>query len=123
MIEKLKSKIKTKIGNGIFHDSRADVNALAEYCEVLQRKINELVDAVNDKSTPKCEKGCEYCNNGKTLYKETTGTKLYINCSNGARALYLDTKSVSAAYIINNCPNCGRKLEKKTETEVKNDGS
>ena len=48
MIEKLKSKIKTKLDNGIIHDSRADVNALAEHCEVLTRKINELVDAVNE---------------------------------------------------------------------------
>lgn len=48
MIEKLKFKIKPKLGNGIFHDSRADVNALTEYCEVLTRKINELVDAVNE---------------------------------------------------------------------------
>lgn len=58
------------------------------------------------------EKGCKYCNNGKTLYQETIGTKLYINCSNRARALYFDTKSVNAAYIINYCPNCGRKLNK-----------
>lgn len=48
MIEKLKFKIKTKLGNGISHDSRADANALAEYCGVLTRKINELVDAVNE---------------------------------------------------------------------------
>ena len=47
MIEKLKFKIKTTLGNGIFHDTRADVNALAEYCEVLTKKINEHVDAVN----------------------------------------------------------------------------
>ncbi|MGN0598666.1 MAG: hypothetical protein ACI4JK_02125 [Oscillospiraceae bacterium] len=48
MIEKLKHKIKINLGNGIFHDSRADVNALAEYCEALTKKINELVDAVNE---------------------------------------------------------------------------
>ena len=47
MIEKLKQKLKTHLGNGIFHDSRADVNAIAEYCNVLTKKINELVDAVN----------------------------------------------------------------------------
>ncbi|MGN0599301.1 MAG: hypothetical protein ACI4JK_05340 [Oscillospiraceae bacterium] len=59
MINKLKSKIKTKLGNGIFHDSRADVNALAEYCEVLTRKINELVDAVNELQSSRSD------NNGK----------------------------------------------------------
>ena len=48
MIKKLKQKLKTYLGNGIFHDTRADVNALAEYCEVLTRKINELVDVVNE---------------------------------------------------------------------------
>ena len=47
-IDKLKHKIKTKLGSGVFHDSRADVNALAEYCEVLTKKINELVDVVNE---------------------------------------------------------------------------
>ena len=48
MIEKLKQKLKTHLGNGISHDSRADVNAIAEYCNVLTKKINELVDAVNE---------------------------------------------------------------------------
>ena len=48
MIKKLKQKLKTYLGNGIFRDTRADVNALAEYCEVLTRKINELVDVVNE---------------------------------------------------------------------------
>lgn len=46
-IEKLKFKIKTKLGNGIVHDSRADANTIAEYCNVLTKKINELVEAVN----------------------------------------------------------------------------
>lgn len=61
------------------------------------------------------EKGCEYCNDGKTLYQKITGTMLYINCSNGARALYFETEfagvSINSAYIINYCPNCGRKLK------------
>ena len=48
MIEKLKFKIKTKLGNGIFHDSRADANTIAEYCNVLTKKINELIDVVNE---------------------------------------------------------------------------
>ena len=48
MIEKLKQKLKTHLGNGIFHDSRADANTIAEYCNVLTKKINELVDAVNE---------------------------------------------------------------------------
>lgn len=48
MVDKLKHKIKTKLGNGIFHDTRADVNTIAEYCNVLTNKINELVDVVNE---------------------------------------------------------------------------
>ena len=59
MIEKIKLKLNTNLGNGIFHDSRADVNALAEYCEVLTKKINELVDAVNELQLSRSD------NNGK----------------------------------------------------------
>ena len=48
MIKKLKQKLKTYLGNGIFHDFRADANTIADYCNVLTNKINELVDAVNE---------------------------------------------------------------------------
>lgn len=56
MVKKLKSKIKINLGNGIFHDSRADVNALAEYCEVLTKKINELIDVVNELRSNRSDK-------------------------------------------------------------------
>ena len=48
MIDKIKLKLNTHLGNGIFHDSRADVNVLAEYCNMLAKKIDELVDVVNE---------------------------------------------------------------------------
>lgn len=48
MIDKIKLKLNTNLGNGIFHDSRADANTIAEYCNVLAKKINKLVDAVNE---------------------------------------------------------------------------
>ena len=45
-IKKIKERIKTGLGNGIFHDSRSDVNALAAYCNMLTDKINEIIDYV-----------------------------------------------------------------------------
>ena len=47
MIEKISAKIKTNANNGIFHDSRRDVNALAQYCNMLADKFNQLLDKCN----------------------------------------------------------------------------
>lgn len=47
MIKKITKKIKESKDNGIFHDSRRDINTLAEYCNMLAEKINELIDAIN----------------------------------------------------------------------------
>lgn len=48
VIKKLKLKLKTSVGNGIFHDSRSDCNALAKVCNQLIAKVNELTDKVNE---------------------------------------------------------------------------
>lgn len=63
----------------------------------------------------KFNNGCEFCTNGLKLYQETAGSKIFINCSKGARALYVDTQSVNTAYVINYCPNCGRDLRNSQE--------
>lgn len=101
------------------------INEIKYYCGFNEEKaIAEIekaseIGAIAIQEKAEREKGCEYCNNGKTLYQETTDTKLYINCSNGARALYVETGfasiPINSAYIINYCPNCGRKLEKDGE--------
>lgn len=44
MVEKIKKKVKTNLNNGMFHDSRGDINTLAEYCNMLTNKINSLID-------------------------------------------------------------------------------
>lgn len=48
MAKKITKKIKTALNNGIFHDTRADVDVLAEYCNMLTDKINQLIDEVNE---------------------------------------------------------------------------
>lgn len=50
-IKKIKERIKTGLGNGIFHDSRSDVNALASYCNMITDKINEIIDFVERMKT------------------------------------------------------------------------
>jgi hypothetical protein len=68
--------------------------------------------------------GCEYCSGRRTEYYHTTNTKLYINTFGNAQALetecnpcppYSDCSlrgiPVRSAFIINYCPNCGRKLD------------
>lgn len=47
MIEKLKYRIKIHPDNGLFHDTRGDVSAIAKYLIILTNKINEIVDVVN----------------------------------------------------------------------------
>ena len=46
MIKKINKKFRTKLNNGIFHDTRSDVNVLAEYCNMLSSKINEIIDEI-----------------------------------------------------------------------------
>lgn len=46
MAEKITKKIKTARNNGVFHDTRGDVDKLAEYCNMLTDKINQLIDEV-----------------------------------------------------------------------------
>lgn len=47
MIKKIKNKVGTTGGAGIFHDTRDDVRILAEVCNRLIDKVNELTDEVN----------------------------------------------------------------------------
>lgn len=43
-ILKIDKKLRTGRNNGIFHDTRSDVNLLADYCNMISDKINELID-------------------------------------------------------------------------------
>lgn len=58
MIAKIRTRIKTGRNNGIFHNSREDVNALAEYCNMLTDKINLIIEELNEikKEIERCEK-------------------------------------------------------------------
>ena len=68
--------------------------------------------------------GCEYCSGRRTEYYHTTNTKLYINTFGNAQVLETECNPcppysncslrgipVRSAFIINYCPNCGRKLD------------
>ena len=69
---------------------------------------------------------CEYCSGVRTLYQQTTTTKLYINKFRAARTIevecdpcppYADcclkNNPARSSFIINYCPNCGEKLFKE----------
>ena len=73
--------------------------------------------------------GCEYCSGERVLYQTSSNTELYISTFGLARTLetkssccppYVDCcakdMSIRSVFIINFCPNCGRKL---TDEEVK----
>jgi len=47
MINRIKTKIKLNCNNGIFHDSREDVNRLGNVLVECIEKINELTDEIN----------------------------------------------------------------------------
>ena len=47
MISNIKTKIKLNCNNGIFHDSRGDVNRLGKVIVECIEKINELTEEVN----------------------------------------------------------------------------
>ncbi|MBQ8298153.1 MAG: hypothetical protein IJX77_10275 [Ruminococcus sp.] len=46
-MKKITKEIGITPGNGIFHDSRGDVAALAAYCNMLASKINELIHLID----------------------------------------------------------------------------
>ena len=73
---------------------------------------------------------CKYCEGKLKLYQETNSMKLYINTLGKAKALLVDSdncppkamcamKGISnrGAFIINYCPNCGRKLSESNMEE------
>lgn len=66
---------------------------------------------------------CRHCGGRKTLYQEDRDTKLFINTTGKAQALYVECNPCPphasccmkdipsrAAFIINYCPECGRPL-------------
>lgn len=70
------------------------------------------------------EKGCEYCNGTEAEYYHTSNTKLSLNTFGKARTLITECdpcppyancalKNIPArsAFIINFCPECGKRLE------------
>lgn len=46
-IKPIKTKIKPSQGNGIFHDSRGDINALSQVINEIINKQNEVIETVN----------------------------------------------------------------------------
>lgn len=70
------------------------------------------------------QQGCEYCSGQTAEYQHTCNTKLYINTFGKARMIETECNPcppfarccmrgipARSAFIINYCPNCGRKLE------------
>lgn len=75
------------------------------------------------KERQKREDECQFCKGKSLLYQHTNHTKLYMNTSNKARILItecdpcppfanccLKNNQARSAFIINFCPECGRKL-------------
>lgn len=75
---------------------------------------------------------CKYCNGKLKLYQKTVNTKIYINTKDKASCLFVESNGCPtfpvtskyltsvcslynvpnrASFIINYCPNCGRKLK------------
>lgn len=48
MAKFITKKIRGYLGNGIFHDTREDINRIAEYCNFLTDNINLLVAELNE---------------------------------------------------------------------------
>ena len=51
MISLIKTRIRKSKNQGIFHDSRQDVEALSKVCIELINKVNELTNEVNRLNT------------------------------------------------------------------------
>lgn len=83
--------------------------------------VKYAIEALQEKAER--EKGCEYCSGEHSEYQHTHTTKLYINTLGKARTLVTECNPcppyanccakdhhARSAFIINYCPNCGRKL-------------
>jgi hypothetical protein len=82
------------------------------------------IDAAPTVDAEPVQRGCEYCSGRRTEYYHTTNTKLYINTFGNAQVLETECNPcppysncslrgipVRSVFIINYCPNCGRKLD------------
>lgn len=47
MIAFIRRQIRVGCRNGLIHDSRSDVNALGEYCNMLKDKLNAVISELN----------------------------------------------------------------------------
>ena len=109
-IEELKSNLPTLVTQEYYDSFNLAIEVKQKAIQALQEKAER-------------EKGCEYCNGKRSEYQHTVNTKLSINTIGKARTLETDSsvcppyanccmKNIPArsAFIINFCPNCGRKL-------------
>ena len=83
-----------------------------------------IVENVNKIRNRNERSGCEYCSGEVAEYQHTINTKLYINTFGAARTLVTECNPcppyaeccmkgnpARSAFIINYCPNCGKKLD------------
>ena len=93
------------------------------FCNGVSNALLEVDRAPTIDAEP-VRQGCEYCSGRRTEYYHTTNTKLYINTFGNAQVLETECNPcppysncslrgipVRSAFIINYCPNCGRKLD------------
>lgn len=86
--------------------------------------VQQMLDDIPAVEVEPVRHGCEYCSGAFAEYQHTINTKLYINTFGKARTLETECNScppyarcsmngipVRSAFIINYCPNCGRKLD------------
>ncbi len=108
----------TKIGQHFL------LRTMPEVAKQLKRVADALeaqnTDAMNNPSDP-----CSFCKGGKVMIGETTETKIFINTGESGQVRTLETECVPcpnnaecslknvptrAAFLIEFCPICGRKL-------------
>ena len=112
-IEKLISELRA-INDDFCAGNNAGCFDVAGACEQAANKLEELKDK---------NMVCKYCAGGESNYQNTHNTKISINTFGDARTLLIECLpcppyancglkdvSIRSAFIINHCPNCGRKL-------------
>lgn len=94
-------------------------------------KVGFALDVVDEAETldvAPVSHGCEYCSGKRVEYQHTVNTKLYISTLGKAMVLEVECNSCPpyadccmkgihnrSAFVINYCPNCGKKMDGKEE--------
>lgn len=106
-------------------DPTAQIIALEKEIDYYRAKIRGMQERTAAGADPLAP-GCEYCAGEEKLYQYTCNTKLFINTFSLACTIVTECNPcppyskcsmrgipARSAFLINYCPNCGRKLSKE----------